>query len=72
MSSEDNTPAPKEKGKLELFLMRLGILGELLLLFIKGDRWWMAPLVLLLCILGLALVLLQSFEFVAPFVYMAF
>ena len=54
------------------FIMRLGIIGELLVLFSTGDRWWMAPLVLLLCIIGLALVLLQSFEFIAPFVYMAF
>ena len=72
MSSEDNPPAPKEKGKLELFLMRLGILGELLLLFIKGDRWWMAPLILALGVMGLILVLLQTFEYIAPFVYVVF
>jgi hypothetical protein len=54
------------------FIMRLGIIGELLTLFSTGERWWMAPLVLLLCIIGMALVLLQSFEFIAPFVYMAF
>ena len=63
---------PKEKGKWELFLMRLGILGELLLLFIKGDRWWMAPLILALGVMGLVLVLLQTFEYIAPFVYVVF
>ena len=72
--NEDDTTrtAPKEKGKLELFLMRLGILGELLLLFIKGDRWWMAPLILALGVMGLILVLLQTFEYIAPFVYVVF
>ena len=69
-ANEENTP--KEKGKWELFLMRLGILGELLLLFIKGDRWWMAPLILALGVMGLILVLLQTFEYIAPFVYVVF
>ena len=65
----DETP---KISRWEQFTMRLGIIGELLLLFSTGERWWMAPLVLLLSIIGLVLVLLQSFEFIAPFVYMAF
>ena len=58
--------------RMETFLLRLGVIGELMTLFIRGDRWWMAPLVMLLAILGLALVVLQSIEYVAPFIYMAF
>ena len=57
---------------LERFLLRFGVIGELLALFLLGERWWMAPLVLLLCVLGIILVVLQSFEYVAPFIYMAF
>ena len=62
----------QKASRWQQFTNRLGIIGEVMVLFFNGDRWWMAPLVLLLCILGLALVVLQSFEFVAPFVYMAF
>lgn len=65
--SEETPP-----GRLELLLMRFGILGELFLLFARGDRKWMLPLGFLLGILGLVLVLLQSIEYIAPFVYMAF
>ena len=67
-------PVSEEKphGRFELLLMRLGILGELLLLFARGDRKWMLPLGLILGILGLILVVLQSIEYIAPFVYMAF
>ena len=61
-----------EEGVLERVLLKMGVVGELLLLFVKGDRWWMAPLVLLLCVLGAVLVVLNSLEYVAPFIYMAF
>ena len=62
----------KPHGRFVLFLMRLGILGELLQLFARGDRKWMLPLGLVLGLLGLILVVLQSLEYIAPFVYMAF
>ena len=62
----------KPHSRFELLLMRLGILGELMLLFARGDRKWMLPLGLVLGILGLVLVVLQSIEYIAPFVYMAF
>ena len=61
-----------ETSSLEKFLLRFGVIGELMALFLLGERWWMAPLVLLLGILGIILVVLQSFEYVAPFIYMAF
>ena len=61
-----------EASSLEKFLLRFGVIGELMALFLLGERWWMAPLVLLLGVLGIILVVLQSFEYVAPFIYMAF
>ena len=61
-----------ETSSLEKFLLRFGVIGELMALFLLGERWWMAPLVLLLGVLGIILVVLQSFEYVAPFIYMAF
>jgi hypothetical protein len=71
----ESTTAPNEPqklGALDTFLLRLGVIGELLRLFSSGKRWWMAPLVLFLGIFGLALALLNSLEVVAPFIYMAF
>ena len=51
---------------------KLATIKEMMLFFGSGKRWWMAPLVLLLGIIGLVLVILQSFEYVAPFIYVAF
>ena len=72
MSETSNNPEESEASSLETFLLRFGVIGELLALFLLGERWWMAPLVLLLGVLGIILVVLQSFEYVAPFIYMAF
>ena len=60
------------QSKWEEFVLRLGTLGELLLLFATGDRWWLAPLILFLGLMGIVLALLQTFSYVAPFVYVAF
>ena len=51
---------------------KFATIKEMMLFFGSGKRWWMAPLVLLLGIIGLVLVILQSFEYVAPFIYVAF
>ena len=51
---------------------KFAILKEMMIFFSTGKRWWMAPLVLLLGIIGLVLVVLQSLEYVAPFIYVAF
>jgi hypothetical protein len=66
------SPLPYSPGRLESLLLRLGTVGELLALFLRGKRWWMLPLVGLLLALGLVLVLLQSVQYVAPFIYMVF
>jgi hypothetical protein len=59
-------------GFFERILLRLGVIGQLLRLFTTGKNWWMAPLVLLLALLGLLLVVLNSIQVVAPFIYMVF
>jgi hypothetical protein len=59
-------------GRMESFLMRMGTAGELLSMFVRGGRWWMLPLLLIFLLLGLILVLLQSVQYVAPFIYMVF
>ncbi len=58
--------------RTETALMRLGVVGELIAHLARGDRWWLAPLALLLGLLGLVMVVLQSIEYVAPFVYLSF
>ena len=66
---------PQEKhslSRLESFLLRMGTAGELFSLFLRGGRWWMLPMLLVFVLLGLILVLLQSVQYVAPFIYMVF
>lgn len=60
------------QSRISIFLARLGVIGELFQLFARGERKWLLPLGLLLGMFGLVLVLLQSVEYIAPFVYMAF
>ena len=66
--SNESPPTSKWKN----FILRLGILGELLGFITASDRWWLLPLALLLGMAGLALGLLQAFEYVAPFMYIVF
>jgi hypothetical protein len=59
-------------GRLENALLRMGTAGELLALFIRGGRWWMLPLVVLLLVVSVGLLVLQSVQYVAPFIYIVF
>ncbi len=70
MQNADEQP-DYEPGRLEAMLMGMGTAGELLALLARGGRWWMLPLVIVLLLLGAVLVVLQMFEYVAPFVYIA-
>jgi hypothetical protein len=63
---------PYVPSRLEGLLLRLGTVGELMLLLARGGRWWMLPLVLVLVLLGFVLVGLQMMEYVAPFIYVVF
>ena len=69
---KESVASDSEYTGLERTLMKMGVIGELMLLFATGSRWWMAPLVLLLAVIGLVLVVLQSYQYVAPFIYVAF
>ncbi len=64
--SPGKTAAP---GRLETALLRLGTVGELLALFVRGGRWWMMPLVVVLVLVSAVLLFLQSIHYIAPFVY---
>ncbi len=68
---EDNKLPERQTTRLESSLLRLGTIGELLALLVRGGRWWMLPLVLVLVMLGILLVTIQAFEAVAPFIYVA-
>ena len=71
-NTKESTSDEIEYSGWERSLLKFGVLGELMLLFASGSRWWMAPLVLLLGLIGLVLVILQSQGYVAPFIYVAF
>lgn len=64
-------PREYTPSRLEALLMRLGTIGELLALMVRGGRWWMLPLVLLLVCFAVILVFLQAVEYFAPFIYIA-
>ena len=57
-------------GRLETFLLRLGTVGELMALVVRGGRWWMLPLILILVSLAGVMLALQAVQYVAPFIYM--
>jgi len=50
---------------------RFSTIGELLSFFWSVKRWWLAPMLLTLFILGVLIVLAQS-SAVAPFIYTLF
>ncbi|MFZ5481687.1 MAG: DUF5989 family protein [Myxococcota bacterium] len=65
-------PASYTPGRVESFLLRLGTVGELFALLVRGGRWWMLPLVCVLMAVAALLLFLQGFQYVAPFIYMIF
>jgi hypothetical protein len=62
-------PPPRAPGRIERTLLRMGTVGELLALFMRGSRWWMMPLVIVLVLVSAVLLFLQSIHYIAPFVY---
>lgn len=63
---------PSPPSRMEAALLRLGTAGALIAMLSRGGRWWMVPLVAILLLLGLGLLVLQSMQPVAPFVYVVF
>lgn len=52
--------------------MSLTTLGELVVHFVRAQRWFFVPFLLVLLALGLLLVASSSLATVAPFVYALF
>lgn len=71
--STDTASGPEyAPGRLETFLLGLGTVGELMALVVRGGRWWMLPLILVLVSLAGVMLALQAVQYVAPFIYMVF
>ena len=66
-----STPPPKNE-KPDHFLLRFGVLGGFILRCIHGERWWLAPIILLICVLSLSILILHTFSISTPFMYVAF
>lgn len=75
-ASPPSTPqAPESRTmaqRVDAWLLRLGTAGQLLGMLSRGGRWWMVPLTLVLLVLGIALVAIQSVQYIAPFIYLVF
>jgi hypothetical protein len=52
-------------------LSRLSLFKELFLFLREGKRWWLAPLILVLVLMGVLMVLAQG-KAIAPFIYALF
>jgi hypothetical protein len=48
-----------------------GTLAELIALLNRGGRWWMAPLIAGIVVLGIGMLFVHAVEYVAPFVYVS-
>jgi hypothetical protein len=55
----------------ESFASRLGIVGELLLFFLKHKWWWLTPMIFVLVILAL-IVVFASTSPIGVFIYTLF
>jgi hypothetical protein len=52
--------------------IRLGTVKQIFAMLGRTRRWWMAPMLVILVLLGLALSGLQAVQYVAPFIYAVF
>lgn len=52
--------------------IRMGTIGQIFKMLGRTRRWWMAPMLVILVLLGLALSGLQAVQYVAPFIYAVF
>ncbi len=59
-------------GRIGNVALRLGTIGEIWRMTRRTTRWWLAPMFVLLAVLGLALAGLQAIPYVAPFIYAVF
>lgn len=52
-------------------MSRLGVLKELFLFLRETKRWWLAPIIIMLVLLGILIFLTES-SAVLPFIYTLF
>ena len=52
-------------------MSRLSLFKELFLFLKEGKRWWLAPLIIVLVLMGVLMVLAQG-KALAPFIYALF
>jgi hypothetical protein len=50
---------------------RLGLIKELFLFLREGKRWWLAPLIVVLVLMGVLMFAVQG-KAIAPFIYALF
>ena len=51
--------------------VRMGIVGELLLFFLRNKWWWITPMIFALLLFGGLIIFAQS-SAIAPFIYTLF
>ncbi len=56
---------------LDSIVVRLGIVGELFRFFLQNRWWWLAPMLVLLFILGAVIIFAQS-SAISVFIYTLF
>lgn len=66
------SPPGASPGTTARWRVGLHTVGNLLRVLVRGGRWWLLPLAVLLLAIGVVLVILQSMPYVAPFVYVVF
>ena len=49
--------------------LRFQVFRDLMRMLSRTRRWWLAPLLLILTLFGLALTGLQAVEYLSPFIY---
>ena len=52
--------------------IRFGTIRQIFQMLGRTRRWWMAPMLVILVLVGLALSGLQAVQYVAPFIYAVF
>lgn len=61
--------APVRPDDSMFMAMRFAVLRDLFRMLGASKRWWLAPLLIVLVVLGLALAGLQAVSYLSPFIY---
>ncbi len=61
-----------QKARPSSLSLRFGTIRQIFAMLGRTRRWWMAPMLVILVLVGLALSGLQAVQYVAPFIYAVF